>query len=521
MSKTNLMAILEKELGNNEYWIIDLFEQQVSPCLGMNNHEKLLVNNIVMLTDAKRLLTLWQTKPKPEQRVICLNTIKKLISKNSDEIIKIPEFFSADEALKWTKTIATEVFERIHKLNLADLCALECQVILAILSMEKKGLPFNRSKWVKALESIENESQKSQNKLNSLLASNDGFAIYEPQAIDLNNAKDVKQSLEKLLGYKISGTSQSSLKGIDHEAVNLIISYREQARMLNTYGHSFLEKIENNRIRGNYISIGCLSGRIACKEPNLLALPNHPLFQQCIEPLEPYQILHFDYEAFELRILAAMSQDQKLLNIFHEGKDIHSMVAKTIFNTEVTKTKNFHLRNQAKILNFGIIYGMKEITLAKHLNTSLSQAKDLLQNYFKQFPRVHDFLSSLEMQAQKNKYAQTALGRRVYFFRSNENTLGYMARLARNMPIQGTGADIIKIAMCKVFKKLHEARLDASLVNVVHDEIVIECHKEHKREVQILVQDEMRQAFNAIFPHVSVKVSAKDRSSNKINFSPP
>lgn len=503
--KNKLMAVIEKA-HTGHYWLMDMSRSTVTD-LSEDMRDGLLAEHITILVDAKALLKTWGVKATPQLRVICLSTIKKLLSKLHHQTIKVPDFENSDEALRFMEKATSEACERINKLHMEALVALECQVIGATIAMEEKGLPFNKSKWQEALTRIEGEASKLKVTLHRLLSKKEGFLLFGPEPIDLNNANAVKESLEQVLGRKLEGTSQSSLKDIDHEAVKLLLLYREHARMMSTYGETFMSKIKDERLRGTFVPIGSVSGRFACHDPNLLALPNSPIFQACIEPKPPYQILRFDYGAFELRILASLSYDHQLLNIFNDGLDIHSMVAEAVFKTKVSKTMNVHLRDQAKILNFGIIYGMGEQALAKQLNTSRDQAKSLLHSYFKRFTAVGEYLRSLEAHAKEKGYVKTALGRRAYF--TDDQNRGHIARVARNMPIQGTGADIVKLAICHVFKTLHRSKLDAYLINVVHDELVIECHADDSDKASKLVKCEMERAFNKILPDVSPDISVK------------
>lgn len=505
-SLPGLMAIMEPEPGCEDFLVFDL-ENDRALTLDSRGVKESLHQQLTIFIDAKAQLQRLHIVPDPSLRVICLSTIKKLISKTPTDGINLPSFDSADDALSWIKHAAHEAFERISRLGMETLVALECQVIPVTIAMEERGLPFTPSRWLETLSRLEEETARIREKLNALLPSDNGFLLFGPDPIDLNNASSVKQSLEKLLGQKLEGTSQSSLKDFDHEAVKLFMTYREHSRMLSTYGETFLSKIVNNRLRGHFTPIGSVSGRFACHEPNLLALPNHPDFQACIEPAAPYKILHFDYGAFELRILAALSGDETLIKIFSDDKDIHCMVAQEIFNVEVTKTENAHLRDQAKVLNFGLIYGMGENALAKQLKISQGQAKALLQSYFKRFSRVHEFLTSLENAAKTEGFVATALGRRAYFSSDSGHDFGHIARVARNMPIQGTGADIMKLAMCRVFSALHRSALDAHLVNAVHDELVLECADVDAKAASRLVIDEMKAAFLAICPAVPAAIS--------------
>lgn len=504
-AKTTLKAILEKPGGG--YWLIDLENNKVNDLIDDYAFEEILYASLTVLTEAKTLLQKWRITMEPNLRIICLSTIKKLILSNIHAAVEIPQLTCPTEALHWIKRVINDTFDRIEKLGLKDVVALECQVIPATIAMEDRGLPFNKAKWQSSLSAIEQSMLKHKDRLLSLLNKNEGFLLFGPDPLDLNNANAVKKALEDLLGQKLLGTSQSSLKDIDHEAAKLLLLYREQARMLSAYGDNFLQRIQKGRLKGNFIPIGSASGRFACHEPNLLALPNQADFQACIEPQPPYKILSFDYNAFELRILAGLSNDARLIQIFNDKQDIHSMVAQEIFKTTVSKTQNSQLRDQAKLLNFGLIYGMSEPSLAKQLKISLNEAHNLFANYFRRFAQVGEYLRSLEKTAKHKGYAKTALGRRAKL-EDSDDASGHLARVARNIPIQGTGADIIKLALCRIFNAIKQANLDAYIINLIHDEMVIECHKEDIDQLTLLVKQEMALAFNAILPNVLCEISS-------------
>lgn len=501
--REKVLALIEKTPGMGEFWLIDLNTNAALPFSNTDGERQLLEQNLTVMVQAKKDFSALGFVPTPTWRVMCLSTIKKLIGKSIHETISRPDFHDATEAIAWCKSAMAYALAHIEKQNMAFLNDLECRVIVATLAMEQKGLPFDKVLWQKSLVVFAQENEAIKARLVDLLKVDGGFSLFGPTPIDLNNHHAVKESLEKLIGHKLKSTGQASLKEIDHEAARLLMEYRELARMESAYGEAFLAKIDD-RLRGNYEPIGSASGRFSCHDPNLLALPNHEAFQACLKPKEGRSLLRFDYNACEIRILAGLSHDQVLIEIFLRQEDIHSRVASKVFGQEVSKTKNAHLRDQAKVLNFGIIYGMGEHAMAAQLKISLAQAQTLLKNYFKQFSKVHQYLLGLEEEAKKNGFVTTALMRRGYF-----DTDDFNPRVARNLPIQGTGADIIKLAMCRIFSALRLQKLDAAIVNVVHDEIVIETADADKEVVCHLVQHEMEQAFSVVVPHVLAEVNVK------------
>ncbi len=381
MTEKRLLAILEKSPGSNTYWLVDPIDSTAVDFRARDGEWEQIKNHLLVFLDAKDFLTKCHIHPHPSTRVMCLSTLKRLVTKNFSEGLKRVEFTTAHDAISWSVDAITHALSKISSLHMEQLATLECQVIVATTAMESSGLSFNKSMWQHALSQLEQETSTLKASLHGMLKKDGGFLLFGEEPIDLNRHNDVKKALEDVLGIKLKGTSQSTLQDFDHQAVRLLLHYRENARLLSTYGEAFLERVINNRLFGHFTPIGSASGRFACHEPNLLALPNHPLFQACLIPNAPRKLLRFDYGGFELRILASLSKDPALIEIFSNNLDIHSIVAKAVFRTEVSKTKNAHLRDQAKVLNFGLIYGMGEHALAKQLTKiSLRDAEMMLEN---------------------------------------------------------------------------------------------------------------------------------------------
>lgn len=454
--------------------------------------KNLFNSSMVVLKDAKSLLNTVDYFPSPHHKVICLKTIKMILN--------------LDEEQENIAVTLDKYFDQIKKHKLSKLISLECQVIPATIAMEKKGLPFDKELWLKKLEDIKEQTQQLKAKLTSMLNSSKGFMLFE-QKDNLNDAKWLKEALEKRLGKKLESTSKNSLEGIDDEVAKALITYRENSRFLSAYGEEFLQSVKNGRLHGCFNPLGTSSGRFSCQKANLLALPNHFEFQEALLPKDPYTIVKLDFSGFELRILASLSGDKKLMEIFADNKDIHSEVAKKIFAKEVSKDINPHLREQAKIINFGLIYGMGKNALSQKLAVAPKTAQGLMDSYFSHFTGVKEYLLSLEKKAFQQGFVSTALSRRLYFNGIEDE--GHIRRVARNMPIQGTGADIIKLAFCNVFREFHDLNKDAHVVNVVHDEIVVECLIKEKQQIAKIAKQSMEQAFCAILkgpkPEIAIK----------------
>lgn len=481
MNVFNLLALIKNP--KHSYWLLNLTKNSSEIFSSINN--KIINDNILICLDVKETFKDLSLSPSPSIKTICLATVKKLLKSNYQEDIRWPQLSSADEAILWCKQAISTAFLQIEKLDIVNLCKIENRVIIPTITMENAGLPFDKIKWKKSLELIYQENKNINNQLKDLLPKEDGFLLFNNE--DLNN--DSYHHYQRAV-------STINKENIDPKIALLIKKYQKNLRLITLYGEDFLSKI-NDRIFGHYNPLGTITGRFSCRDINLLGLPNYPFFQDCIQAKEGRQIIHFDYNAFEMRILAGLSNDKELINILSANKDIHSLVAKKIFKVNVSKTLNNHLRNQAKILNFGIIYGMSEKTLALKLNLSLTQAKELLEQYFAQFADIKNFLLSKEIEAKKLGYVNTVLNRKHYLEEFNH-------RIARNYPIQGSGADIIKLAINLVYNDL--MAINASIINVIHDEIMVECDMKMIDEVSLIVKNGMSKAFSNIFSHIPISI---------------
>jgi|TARA_B100001964_G_scaffold98115_1_gene109686 DNA polymerase-1 len=216
-----------------------------------------------------------------------------------------------------------------------------------------------------------------------------------------------------------------------------------------------------------------------------------------------------DYATCELRILAEMSRDPVFLEAFDRGEDLHARVASSLFGKPVSKTQNSDLRHRAKAVNFGLVYGMGAGGLAHTLNLPTDQARRLLDQYFRTFPRIRAFLEESAQQAIERGFAKTLAGRRLYLSPGHDEASRAQAeRIAKNMPIQGTSADITKAALGRVWNKLRPIE-GAHLINTVHDEVVIECDTGDQEEVSHILTSEMKAAAEPFLPNVPMEVDAE------------
>jgi DNA polymerase-1 len=246
-----------------------------------------------------------------------------------------------------------------------------------------------------------------------------------------------------------------------------------------------------------------VTGRLSSTEPNLQNITvrtelGRNLRKYFITKNDDYVLIDADYSQIELKVLAHLSGDANMIHAFKSGLDIHAITASQVFGVDVDYVTE-ELRKRAKAVNFGIVYGIGEFSLAKDLHVSMKEAKQYINSYFATYQGVHAFIKSLIENARENGYAKTMFGRIRYIpelSSSNKNMQAFGERVAMNSPIQGTAADIIKIAMINVDKALKEAKIDARLILQVHDELIIEAHRNDCEKAKEILKKEMENAVS-------------------------
>jgi DNA polymerase-1 len=246
---------------------------------------------------------------------------------------------------------------------------------------------------------------------------------------------------------------------------------------------------------------------LSSTEPNLQNIPirtdlGRALRKYFITKSDDYCLIDADYSQIELKVLAHMSKDANMIHAFRSGADIHTMTASQVFKI-LPQDVTSELRKRAKAVNFGIVYGIGAFSLSKDLHVTNKEAKSYIDSYFMTYPDVHRFINSLIDDAKACGYAKTMFGRIRYIpelASSNKNMQAFGERAAMNSPIQGTAADIIKIAMINVNKALNEAKIDAKLILQVHDELIIESHKDCCEQAYNILKTEMEKAIELLVP---------------------
>ncbi len=307
-------------------------------------------------------------------------------------------------------------------------------------------------------------------------------------------------------GYSTNAEVLEELRD-EHPAVSLLLQYRTLAKLKSTYCDSLLEAVAlDGRIHSTFNQTETRTGRISSLEPNLQNIPvkteEGRVFRKFFIAKKGYTLVDADYSQIELRVLAHMANDKVMLDAFNSGADIHTRTAAEVFSLPEDMITPV-LRSRAKAVNFGIVYGIGAFSLAKDIGVSNKEAKQYIENYLATFRGVDLFMQKTIEGAKENGYVTTVFGRRRYLpeiTSSNGMMRAFGERVARNAPIQGTAADIIKIAMINVFKRLRDEKLDAKLILQVHDELIIECAENIKDTVSALLREEMENAVRMSLP---------------------
>ncbi|RIV22108.1 DNA polymerase I [Alicyclobacillaceae bacterium I2511] len=297
-----------------------------------------------------------------------------------------------------------------------------------------------------------------------------------------------------------------------HEVVAKILDYRQLAKLQSTYVEGLLKVIrpETGRVHTRFHQALTATGRLSSSEPNLQNIPirveEGRKLRRAFEPsYEDWVILSADYSQIELRILAHISRDEALIDAFRQGLDIHTSTASKVFGVSLEEVTPL-MRRQAKAVNFGIVYGISDYGLSQNLNIPRAAAAQFIADYFAKFPGVARYMEDIVAMARSQGYVTTLLNRRRYLQdirSSNYNLRSFAERTAMNTPIQGTAADIIKLAMVRIDKSLMESTLQARMLLQVHDELIFECPVGQVSTLTELVQETME---NALILNVPLKV---------------
>ncbi|MCX5853269.1 MAG: DNA polymerase I, partial [Deltaproteobacteria bacterium] len=374
----------------------------------------------------------------------------------------------------------------------------EMPLVSILASMEKKGVLLD----VKLLKDMSEESEQllslSEAKIYHLAG--EKFNVNSPKQLQviLFDKLGLPKGRKTKEGYSTDVDVLTSL-AMSHEFPAEILAYRSLAKLKSTYIDALpaLVHPETGRVHTSYNQTVTATGRLSSSNPNLQNIPIRTLegkrIRQAFIAPEGWNIVSADYSQIELRILAHLSGDEALIEAFTSGEDIHSRTASSIFGV-FPEMINADMRRQAKVINFGILYGMSAFGLSRELGISQKLAQDYIDEYFNKYKGVRIFLDSILENARRDGYVSTLLNRRRYLPEinsANATVRQFAERMAFNAPIQGTAADLIKVAMINISTRFAERRLSACMIMQVHDELVFEVPSAEREELMNLVKKEM------------------------------
>ena len=391
---------------------------------------------------------------------------------------------------------------------------LENPLINVLLEMENTGIIINPKKLNEISKNLSSQIDKLEEQIFKMSKTN--FNIGSPKQLG-----EILFDKMKIEGGKRSknGSWQTSVEILEkisdmgYAIGDVILSWRHFSKLKSTYTDALVEQINSktHRVHTNYSMVGASTGRLSSSNPNLQNIPIRTeegrLIRTAFEPKQGFKLVSMDYSQIELRLIAHIADENKMLDAFNDNLDIHADTASKVFGIPI-KEMTSEFRRKAKAINFGIIYGISAYGLAKQLKCSANEAKDFISSYFYRFPKIRDYMEQIKSNLDSDGYVETLFNRRVYINDSNsknQKLRGFAERQAINAPIQGTAADIIKLAMIKIHKQLLNKK-EISMLMQVHDELVFEIREKNIEEFTNVILPIME---TANLPMVPLKVNLK------------
>lgn len=387
---------------------------------------------------------------------------------------------------------------------------IEVPLLRVLADMELEGINLDKGFLQSLSEELTNDIKSLEQKIYA--EAGEEFNIASPKQLGIilfEKMKLVDKPKKTKTGQYSTSEDVLSYLAKDHEIIQNILDFRGLSKLKSTYVDALPAQVEDvsGRVHTDYMQTVAATGRLSSNNPNLQNIPirterGRQVRKAFVPRNEDYTLLAADYSQIELRVIAALSEEETMISAFKNGEDIHASTASKVFNVpidEVTREQ----RSNAKTVNFGIIYGVSAFGLSNQTNLSRSESKELIDTYYETYPKLRNFVSEQVAFARDNGYVQTVLGRRRYLKDINSRNAvvrGAAERNAVNAPIQGSAADIIKIAMINIHKKLNEGNFKTKMLLQVHDELVFDVYKPELETIKSLVKTEMESAYKLEVP---------------------
>lgn len=387
---------------------------------------------------------------------------------------------------------------------------IEIPLLRVLASMELEGINLDKGFLNSLSVDLDNDIKSLEAKIYE--AAGETFNIASPKQLGeilFDKLKLVDKPKKTKTGQYSTAEEVLSYLAKDHAIIQDILDFRGLSKLKSTYVDALPTQVEpsTGRVHTDYMQTVAATGRLSSNNPNLQNIPirterGRQVRKAFVPRNEDYTLLAADYSQIELRIIAALSQEDTMINAFKHGEDIHASTASKVFNVPISEVTR-EQRSNAKTVNFGIIYGVSAFGLSNQTNLSRSEAKDLIDTYYATYPKLKRFISEQVDFARDHGYVQTVLGRRRYLKdinSANAVVRGAAERNAVNAPIQGSAADIIKIAMINIHNKLQEGQYQTKMLLQVHDELVFDVYKPELETIKTLVKTEMENAYTLAVP---------------------
>ena len=383
----------------------------------------------------------------------------------------------------------------------------ELPLVTVLAHLEINGFLVDDNQLKKFADKLGEKIDALTNNSNICLQVKNLILIHRNSLVILFGKLELKPVKKTKTGYATNADVLEKLRD-KHPIVNFIMEYRQLAKLKSTYCDGLTAVVNPNthRIHSVFTQTVTVTGRLSSTEPNLQNIPTRTELGREIRKMfvakDGYVLVDADYSQIELRVLAHIANDETMINAFRNNEDIHAVTASQVLGIpleDVTKEQ----RSSAKAVNFGIVYGIGEFSLAQDLHISVKEAKAYIESYLEKYHGVRNYMESIKEQAKKDGYVKTMLNRIRYIpeLKSpNYNIRQFGERVALNTPIQGTAADIIKLAMVRVDNRLINEGLKSKLILQVHDELIVEAHKDEVDKVKQILSEEMQNAMKLNVP---------------------
>ena len=400
-----------------------------------------------------------------------------------------------------------KLIQKLNETGMKDLFTkIEMPLVFTLYDMERNGVKIEAEALKIYGEQLGNRIVEVEKQIYD--QTGETFNINSPKQLGviLFEKLGLPHGKKTKTGYSTSADILEKLAP-EYPVVSYILEYRQLTKLKSTYADGLANYIrEDGRIHGKFNQTITATGRISSTEPNLQNIPVRMelgrLIRKVFIPEKDYVFVDADYSQIELRILAHCSGDEQLINAYKEARDIHRITASQVFHIPFDEVTDLQRRN-AKAVNFGIVYGISSFGLSEDLSITKKEAAQYIENYFKTYPGIKTFLETSVEHAKEKGYVVTLFGRRrpvPELASSNFMQRAFGERVAMNSPIQGTAADIMKIAMIGVNRRLKEAQMKSRLVLQVHDELLIETHRDEVEQVKEILAHEMEHAASLLVP---------------------